>query len=292
MKKTYLKWVGGKTRILPQVIEAIGDVEGTFFDVFGGSGVVALNVKAQYRVVNDLNDNLIACHKHVVADWKPLSFKLQQLSEDYLALKHEDPVEQQKLRKEYYTKCIRNIFNNLSQNSQYKAAMFLGLNRLGFNGLWRVNADGENNVSVGKYNTVYTPNFEMKQFATEMSKTEFTCMDFEMIMQRANRGDCVYIDPPYLKANTSMTDFSYCEGGFDVHDHKRLAECIKRTVNRGVRVVVSNADTPLARELYKSATKMTNLAAHRSISCKGGSRGLANELLCTWYGNEKLSEAA
>lgn len=292
MHSSYLKWVGSKAKIINHVVEAIGDVDGTFYDVFGGSGTVTLNVKAKHRVLNDLNVDLINCHKEVISDWKPMSFKLQEMSEDYMAIIDPDSKTQHKMRKEWFEHNLRDIYNLLSSGSQLKSQLFLCLNRLCFNGLYRVNLDGIYNVGVGSYKTVYVPNTELKHFHNTMQDVELTTMDFEMCIARAKRGDTVYIDPPYLKDNTSMTDFSYCEGGFTVDDHIRLAECCEKAAARGVRVVVSNADVPLARKLYKTATKLSRIYAQRSVSCKGDKREKAKEIIAVWYGDEVFGKVA
>jgi DNA adenine methylase len=115
-------------------------------------------------------------------------------------------------------------------------------------------------------------------FAVRAEQAKFICSDFREIMQSARVGDVIYADPPYfpLEDNAGFTDYTI--GGFSLSDQADLADLAKLCAMRGIAVVISNHATNLARRMYKGA-KIRSFDVQRYISCDGGNRSTARELL-------------
>ena len=161
------------------------------------------------------------------------------------------------------------------------AALFLYLNRHGFNGLYRTNLRGEFNVPFGKYAAPYFPEKEVRLFAEKASDTKavFIHSDFRHsipdVMQLAHDA-VIYCDPPYIPASETANFTAYGKP-FTLDDHRELVKALL-DVNRqhGIRSIISNSDTPETREIY-SAFNLHSLSVRRSVSAK--SRDMAGEVI-------------
>jgi len=285
MNKSYLRWVGGKSRILTEVLECIGDCTNSrFIEPFMGSGTVSLNVEACEYLLNDFNPDLINAHKQVILYPDAVIEELTPMFD--LG------------RDKYYE--IRAMFNlRLGQTDIQRAALFIYLNRHGFQGLCRYSKKSGFNVPVGtggimdptdlinKFSNYFTSfgyfNFDEVQCADYLHNC-----DFEEIIDLAGdyENDVVYCDSPYPSDNMSMSDFNYTKDGFGVKDHIRMRDAVVRASKRGVRVIVSLNDTEFVRELYSDADEIVELSAMRSISSKSKTRGKAKELLIIFNGKK------
>ena len=176
----------------------------------------------------------------------------------------------------------RKVFNS-TECVRTKSALFLYINRHGYNGLCRYNSKGEMNVPFGRYKRPYYPSDEMYQFAERAKHARFVCAPFDKLMNRARRGDVVYCDPPYVPLSDSANFTSYAKEGFGLDDQMALAVKAHRLAERGVSVLISNHENALTRELYEHA-EISRFQVRRSISCKGALRTKAWEILALYKG--------
>ena len=132
------------------------------------------------------------------------------------------------ISKEYFLE-IRNLdrtdeYKNLS-NVQ-RASRFIYLNRTCFNGLYRVNSQGQFNVPFGNYkNPRIVDENNLLNCSELLKNTEIKCADFSEILTKVKKGDFVYFDPPYDSDTSTFT--SYTEGGFGKEEQIRLAKVFK-----------------------------------------------------------------
>lgn len=270
--KSYLKWAGSKSRILSEVLDAIGDCSDKLFvEPFVGSGTVALNVEAKYYKLSDFNKKLINTHKAVA--------KNSDLVNDMCEVLFYSGVDQ------YYN--LRNTFNEEynSKSLSFQAALFIYLNKHSFNGLYRENRKGGYNVPVNANANPSVPTTHLREFGSKFDTEDFFCSGFEYISNILN--SVIYIDPPYPADSISESEISYTKDGFSVNDHIRLHDhCVQASKN-GNRVVVSYCDIPFIRELYGDADEIREIQAMRSISSKSGTRGKVQELLIIYRGSNE-----
>ena len=279
MKKAFLKWAGGKSALVPQILALVPPDErkGTFYEPFVGSGVVAMNVPFQSIVINDLNPGVVAC-------WK----KLQTGGERFIKDCKDFFIPETNTADSFYG--LRETFNELAaagetlddrERAQY-AALFIYLNRHCFNGLCRFNSKGEFNVPYGKYAKPYFPEEELRNGVELARKSMITRYDFADVMNMAQEGDVVYCDPPYLPLSETSNFTAYSAGGFSMDDQIRLKDRAERLRDRGVTVIISNNDTPLARKLYKKADEIKSIQVAKRISCKADGRKKSGEVLVVY----------
>ncbi|WP_063825960.1 DNA adenine methylase [Paraburkholderia caribensis] len=269
--KPFLKWLGGKSRVLNQIICHMPSGN-RLIEPFVGSGAVFLGAPwFNELILGDSNMHLIELYDAVVNRLDELvAMTGPMFSERYRS-------------KEAYLE-VRSQFND-EHDPLRRAAAFLYLNRFGFNGLCRYNKSRRFNVPYGHLLTpARLPVERMAAFSERARHAKLVCADFADVMQMARPGDVVYCDPPYLDASGGKKTFvGYGAGGFTVERQRDLAALARTLAERGVSVVVSNHDTEFARKLYAGA-EIYAFDVRRSVSASAGSRGLVRELLAVFSG--------
>jgi len=261
-----LKWAGGKSLLFPQIMALVPPDErkGAFIEPFVGSGVVALNAPFERIVINDTNEGLMLL-------WTELKWGQEDFIEECRELftgEFNNQVSFQTIRASF--------------NKQPCGKYFLYLNRHCFNGLCRFNLKGEFNVPFGKYDKPYFPEKELREALLVLKKTRMYQLDFGDMMNMAEEGDVVYCDPPYLPLSDTSNFTAYSKGGFSMDDQVRLVDRALRLRDRGATVIISNNDTPLARNLYKKADHIHFLQVAKRISCKADGRKKSGELMAVY----------
>ncbi len=267
--KPFLKWAGGKYRILDNILTALPDGD-RLIEPFVGSGVVFLNATTKYKdvLVGDSNPDLINLYNFIKNEGSSFINDL----EVYFNGSFFNEVSYYKLREQF----------NLSKDPRERSILFVYLNRHCFNGLCRYNSKGGFNVPFGKYKTIYFPKNELIMFHQRSQKVTFKCVDFSTLLSEAVSGDVIYMDPPYLPLTdtANFSDYS-SDGGFDLDKQILLAKTAESLKTKGIPVVISNHDTSVARDLYRNATKIESLMVSRMIS-GNGNRGKASELIASY----------
>lgn len=269
-----LKWAGGKARLAERIGEAFdAPCRQTYYEPFCGSGAVFLNLRSrglvERAVLADVNPKLIAVHTAV-----------RDTLDDVLAELHALPKED--WRERYYD--VREAFNVGPFTGPGHAARFLWLNRAGFNGLYRENRKGRFNVPVGRYARLSVPTEDhFRTISALLQDTELVAASFEQILSRAEAGDHVYCDPPYVPLSATASFTSYSKAPFGPPEQQELARQAKLAAARGAVVVLSNHDLPIVRqELYPLAAGFEHVArpqVARAISRKGASRAKVGEVI-------------
>ena len=272
MNKPFLKWAGNKFRVLPHLIPHIGTPK-RYCEPFGGSLAVALNTPAQHYILNDVNKDLVAIYQN-----------LMHANDDNFIKYCEELFTPENNTKEAYLE-LRQHFNQTTDTTE-RARLFIYLNRHCFNGLSRYNSKGQFNVPFGKYDKPSCPSEEMmnfRMFFLSKQLVRFTSLSFEdsSLYEDLEAGDVVYMDPPYVPASDTANFTSYATDGFTSDQQVQLAQLAESLAAKGIRVIVSNHDVPITRELYKNAT-LYPIQVSRTISAKGSSRKKASELIAVF----------
>lgn len=261
--RPFLKWPGNKYRIINFIKKHLPFGQ-RLIEPFAGSGAVFLNTDYPSYLLADNNKDLINV---------------------YQCLKENGPsfIEYCRtfFRPEYNTASryydLRLKFNTTTDVYE-KSALFLYLNRHGYNGLVRYNSSGEFNVPFGRYAKPYFPEKEMLCFWGKSQKAEFICCDFRETLAMAQPGDVVYCDPPYVPLSDTSNFTEYSPGGFGESEQTILAEKAKQLANKGIPVLISNHDTEFTRSQYQSA-QVYSFDVARFISCDSRNRNRVSELL-------------
>ncbi len=261
----FLKWAGGKSQLLEPILSRLPDpIEGTYFEPFIGGGAVFFELARAKRIrrarLSDRNAELVTTYRAVRDEVErvieALAAHVNQ-EEHYYAVRALDP-------------------STLSPAEC--AARTIFLNRVGYNGLYRVNASGRFNVPFGRYRNpkICDPD-GLRHVSRSLAIADLAVADFEESCGRAVAGDVVYLDPPYLPVSKTASFTSY-SGRFDEDEHARLASTFASLVDRGAFVLLSNSDTPLSRKLYQGF-KVDTVEATRAINSRGDRRGVVHEVL-------------
>ena len=278
MRKPFLKWAGNKYKILDYIVPLVGTPH-RFVEPFAGTCSVSLNVDAGHYYINDINSDLINLYKEVT----------NANSDEFIPFCGELFIPENNTKDEYIS--LRKYFNQ-SSDALERSRLFVYLNRHCFNGLTRYNSKGGFNVPFGQMKNPSVPADAMMDFRMYflMRNHSFLSQNFDnsALYSQLEPGDVVYFDPPYVPASNTANFTDYAKEGFSYDQQVQLAKLAESLASRGIRVIISNHDTDVSRELYKNA-KIYLLEVSRSISAKGSSRKKAKELIAV-YQSENCPE--
>ncbi|MGQ7935462.1 DNA adenine methylase [Paraburkholderia sp. D1E] len=265
--KPPLKWLGGKSRLLAQLLPVLPHGN-RLVEPFVGGGAVFLGTDFSDYLLGDSNSHLIELYRMVA-----------EQPEQFIEIA--SPFFDESYRCQERFLQIRRAFNDAS-DGLLRAAQFLYLNRFGFNGLCRYNRSGQFNVPYGHH--VRLPRFpreEILSFAKKAQRATFVLADFASVMRMARPGDVVYCDPPYLDRDGVASFRAYSPGEFSFDRQRELANLARELADRGIPVAISNHDCAAAREIYSGA-KIVDFSVRRSVSASSGARGKVAELLAVF----------
>lgn len=263
--RPFVKWAGGKTALLPEILRRLPAKINTYYEPFIGGGAVFFALAAEKRferaVLNDRNAELMETYGVIRNEIDGL---IRALSEH----KYDE--------KRYYK--VRAL-NPWALDEIDRGARLIYLNRTGFNGLYRVNKKGTFNVPFGRYtNPTICDEPNLRAVKKVLIRQTLMFVDFEQAVMTAKRGDTVYFDPPYVPVSKTANFTAYDTGGFGPNEHVRLRDVALKLVKRGVHVLLSNSDTSFVCELYQDF-KIEKVHAPRRVNSKGDKRGDVAELL-------------
>jgi DNA adenine methylase len=274
--KPFIKYCGGKTRLLPYIIENLPTKEfKNYFEPFVGGGSVLFGLKSkdnQYNcnrtyTISDINESLMNCYETIKNNVNSL---VNELSKDKYKNEQDN----------YYN--ARKRFNEIKFNetldSVEKAALFIYLNKCGYNGMYRENSKGEFNIPFGKMkNPKICDTSLLRNVNNNLQNVHVECCEYTSILELVEKDDFVYLDPPY---HETFTDYTNNKFGED--EQRKLKEFIDILTEKNVNVMLSNSATDFIKELYKDY-KQINLTIKYSLGGKGADRGEKQELLIVNY---------
>lgn len=292
MVRPFLKWAGGKRQLLPRLREHYPQAFDRYVEPFLGSGAVFFDLFSAGRLEGrrvelvDLNADLIGCYRMLRDHTEAVIAALDALAEEHRARggdcyydvrdRRFNPARADGVERAEYTPEL--------------AAMFIYLNRTGFNGLFRLNRAGAFNVPAGRYvnpRICDADHLRACGRALRMPGLTLSRTSFEETLAGASAGDFVYCDPPYAPLSPTSLFAHYTAGGFTMRDHQRLQAAIIDAATRGAVVVVSNSSAPEIEAAYgsraakKAGLRVRRVPARRAINSRASARGPVDELLIT-----------
>lgn len=272
----FVKWVGGKGRLLSQLEEIYPKKYGTFYEPFVGGGAVFFSLSPSTSHINDTNPVLINAYKHIKDDVERVIEHLCALEKQF----HELETMEEKSAL-YYSK--RDEYNSLPADAFEKTMLLIFLNKTCFNGVYRENSKGGFNVPFGKHSKPTICNAEnLRAISKVLQHTTITSSSFEVAVKDARSGDFIYFDPPYHPLNTTSSFTSYHASGFTSKDQEKLRDVFAALAKKGCKVMLSNSDTEFIRELYKDFNVHV-VYAGRAVNSVGSKRGKITEVVVTNY---------
>ncbi len=261
--KPFLKWVGNKYKLVNRITALLPPGK-RLIEPFVGSGAVFLNSDYPAYLLADANTDLINLFLH-----------LQDEGDDFIDYCRSFFIPENNVNQTYYE--LRARFNHAT-DTRLKSALFAYMNRHSFNGLCRYNSKGGFNAPFGRYKRPYFPEKEMRNFYRRSQRAIIVNKCFGEIMDKAEPGDVVYCDPPYVPLSPTALFTSYSTDKFGFVQQRELARKAEELATRGVPVVISNHHTEFTEREYALAeTHIFDVA--RRISCQPANRRPATEVL-------------
>ena len=302
MSKPFVKWAGGKTQLLSSLDNAIGKLrekssQFIYVEPFVGGGSVLFHLldtcaNMKYAVINDANKELINCYR-VIADndkYTKLKVELGRIQTEY----NNDKMKEEKY-KLYRFQYNHWLLGECELTDIQGAAIFMFLNKCGFNGLYRVNLKGEFNVPWGKkeYLKIFDEDELDKCHVLLNEKVvimngDYAITDIASELGRIEKCDVIYyLDPPYKPISATASFTSYTKDDFGDKDQERLKDFCDSIVDRGGNFVLSNSKCgDYFDNLYKDYD-IEIVNAKRNINSVGSKRGDVEEIIITSHGNRK-----
>lgn len=267
----FVKWAGGKTQLLDEIISRLPETYDRYYEPFAGGGAVLFGIQPRNAHINDINSQLINVYRRIKEDPEKIISCIKKLDGHAC-----DKEYYYKNRKQYNTKIERGILDEES------AALFIWLNKHCFNGLYRVNKDGLFNVPYNNRTTGDSINEEnIRNISLYLQHVEICNLDFADFCKDVQKGDFVYFDSPYVPESKTADFTAYTEGGFGLEEHKRLARLYRQLDKKGAKLMLSNNGVKLIYELY-SGYNIDKVDAKRMINSKSEKR-VGREVLITNY---------
>lgn len=283
--KPILKWVGGKTQIINEIVDNLPNNIKNYYEPFLGGGSVLISVLESKKVkgkiyASDLNENLVNFYIHLQNNCDKLITEVEKIIKCYTDIstnevnRNPETIQEALTSRESYYYWIRKKYNNMDSSIE-KSAIFLFINKTCFRGLYREGPNGFN-VPYGHYKTVFKLDKEhMSKLSCLIKKVNFKCCDFEKTMAKAKKDDFIYVDPPYVPIN-AKSFVAYTNDGFGKEQHDRLFKCIK---NSSSCILMSNSDSDIIKnEFTDECFNIKTILCRRAINSKNP-ESKVNELL-------------
>lgn len=266
----FLKWAGGKRQLLADLKANLPKTYNRYFEPFVGAGALLFELQPLKARISDLNEEIINCYKVIKDEPERLLIEIS---------KHK------------YSEAHFYEVRNLDRLPEFKelppsvrAARTIYLNKTCFNGLYRVNRKGNFNVPFGRYSnpTILEEPllFALHDFLNTYEISIYN-EDFETACASANKGDFIYLDPPYdpISPSSSFTGYNF---KFERTEQIRLRDVFVSLSERGCHVMLSNSCTDFIKKIYDEF-RIVEVAAKLAINSVGSKRGQLSELIITNY---------
>ena len=298
--RPFVKWAGGKSSLISQLtnffpFELKDGIINKYVEPFVGGGAVLINILQKYDVKEayafDINRDLINCYNVIKENVDELIKELEIKEKEFIKLESED-------RQAYFYN-IRKEYNSykITENelSIKRAGEFIFLNRTCFNGLYRVNKNGEFNVPCGKYkNPTICDSSNLRKLSYLIRNVVFQYGDYKKSEKYVDNNTFVYFDPPYRPLSITSGFTSYTKEDFNDENQKELANYFGKLDEKNAKLMLSNSNPKNTNEnddffenIYKGFN-INEISAKRMINANAKGRGEISELLITNY--EEMNE--
>ncbi|MBN9488194.1 MAG: Dam family site-specific DNA-(adenine-N6)-methyltransferase [Alphaproteobacteria bacterium] len=261
----FLKWAGGKRWFAEHAREITPPNFDRYVEPFLGGGALYFHLRPQRALLADLNARLIETYVTLQSDWKKVRTILA-----WHQSRHSD--------QHYYAERSRE-----RRTPHARAAQFIYLNRTCWNGLYRVNLAGQFNVPKGTKSSVLLDTDDFEETSRQLQGCILRCSDFGLILGECGKGDFVFVDPPYTVKHNVNGFVKYNETLFSWDDQVRLRDDVVEAATRGAKVLITNADHPSVRALYRGVGTMRSVNRSSVLAADSSYRSKVSELVVsTW----------
>jgi DNA adenine methylase len=257
----FLKWAGGKRWFAASYGHLFSASFNRLIEPFCGSAAIFFHLQPPRAILSDANERLIEVYRVIRDCPSDFSAVFSGFAQNHSS--------------EYYY----GIRSEKFESSIHRAAQFLYLNRVCFNGIYRENLKGEFNVPLGTKQNVALASDDFCLISKLLQGVDLKTSDFETVVDEAGEGDLLFIDPPYTVKHNNNGFVKYNQKIFSWDDQVRLAAAAARASGRGARIVVTNADHEEVRSLYSKNFRVISVDRRTVIASRAASRGVTSEMV-------------
>jgi DNA adenine methylase len=260
--KPFLRWAGGKKWLLKNINEYLPKSNfNQYHEPFIGGGAIFFHLQPNKSYISDLNENLIETYSSIKEDVENVITHLKTF---------------RNTKEDYYQ-----IRQKKFKASSKRAAQFIYLNQMSFNGIYRVNLKGEYNVPYG-YRENYSFDFDnLLKVHNRLQNVNISYKDFYDILPNVKKNDLVFLDPPYTVTHNNNGFIQYNQKIFSIESQYKLAKMIKEIKEIGAFYILTNAAHPKVKEIFDNGDNMFEVSRSSSIGGKNAKRGKYAELIIT-----------
>ena len=282
----FVKWVGGKRQLLHRIRNYYPFYQcpsiSKYAEPFVGGGAVLFDILNTFHLkeiyISDLNDDLILTYKTIRDSPNDLIELLSFYQQEFLSY----PLKE----RGYFYADQRTKYNTLTSLTTEKAALFIFLNKTCFNGLYRVNKNGEFNVAVGTCDSpIICDKENILAVSSKLQSIEIAAADYQACRSFVDENTFVYLDPPYRALST----IHYTTAPFNDKEQIKLADFFMDLDFTGAKLLMSNSNPKNSdihddffERLYDNYI-INYVNAKRSINSNLYGRGIVSELLISNY---------
>ncbi len=282
--KPMLKYRGGKSKEIPNIMQYIPRFAGRYIEPFFGGGALFFHLEPEQAIINDINTKLIGFYWGVRDDYSHLREELDALEalyannrKDFEALKRLHPNMRVEDKNETLYYRLRAMFNDLIEKTYSDASLYYYINKTAYSGMIRYNARGEFNVPYGRYKHLNTDSVTLSH-SRLLQRTEIFNTDYSEIFNRCDAADFMFLDPPY---DCIFSDYGNEEqkDGFNEANHRRLAGDFANLPCRALMII---SRTPLTEGLYHGHI-VNEYEKNYAVNIRNRFRSTAKHMIVTNY---------
>ena len=260
--KPIFRWAGGKRWALPVILSLVEKISfENYHEPFLGGAAVFFALKNKTSFLSDSNEALINAYSALKQDPNNIVEELISLPKDEAT---------------YYQIRARKFALEITE-----ATRFIYLNQLCFNGIYRVNSQGNFNVPFGKRSNFNFDIQNLKNVSDALQNVSLSCQDFTAGLSQIKSNDLVFLDPPYTISHNKNGFIAYNEKLFSLDDQHRLALFIEEIKSRGAYFILTNAAHDAVRDIFAKSGRAIQLSRKSLIGGTNASRGDYQELFFT-----------
>lgn len=248
-----IKYRGGKSSELPNIMKHIPQFTGRYIEPFLGGGALFFHLEPEKAIINDINSKLICFYRGVRDNYRNLRKELDEITKLYTEnrekfdkLKKEYPNERVEDSNEELYYLLRDMFNGLIDKTYSEALLYYYINKTAYSGMIRYNTRGEFNVPFGRYKHLNTDNVTIAH-SQLLQRSEIWNVDYSVIFNMCDTEDFVFLDPPYDCVFSDYGNEEYKEG-FNEENHIQLANDFMNLPCKALMII---GKTHLTEMLYK-----------------------------------------
>jgi DNA adenine methylase len=287
LEKPFIKWIGGKTQIIHEILNEIPNNIHTYHEIFlgGGSvllGILSLQSKGIIQINNivayDINKPLIYVYKNIQKKPRKFLNRIIPIINEFNEIIGTDVnrkptnLEEAKTSKESYYYWIRKKYNEMSEDEKTTllgSAYFIFLNKTCFRGMYRLGKTKKDfNVPYGNYqNPTIINSTHIKNVSALIRDVKFKHMSFEESLKKIKNNDVAFLDPPYVPINSTSSFVGYTADGFDNSMHQQLFNMLKIFKEQNKKWIMTNSDTAMVLDNFDiSKYSVKKILCRRAIN--------------------------